>query len=104
MHGAGRDLRRGDGVDEQPRPMRDIAAGEHIGRGGLVGLRIDLDQPARRSPRRRPGCRNERSEVWPMAKITVSAAMSSICDLVEARIEPSVGVENGGAVHGAQRR
>ena len=46
MHGARGDLRRGDGVDEQARAVGDIAAGEDVGRGGLVGLAIHLDQAA----------------------------------------------------------
>ena len=83
VHGAGRDLRRGDGVDEQARAVRDIAAGEYIGRGGLVGLAIHLDEAALRFRRRRPDSRKERSEVWPMAKMMLSAGMSSTLAFVE---------------------
>ena len=46
MHGAGGNLCAGDGVDEQPRAVRDIAAGEDVGGGGLVGLAIDFDEAA----------------------------------------------------------
>ena len=46
MHRPGGDLGRRDRVDEQPRAVGHIAAGEHIGRRGLVGLRVHLDQPA----------------------------------------------------------
>ena len=38
VHRAGGDLRASDGVDEEPRAVRDIAAREDVGRGGLVGL------------------------------------------------------------------
>ena len=39
-------LPRRDGVDEQARTVGDIAAGEDVGRGGLVGFAIDFDESA----------------------------------------------------------
>jgi hypothetical protein len=46
VHGAGGDLGGGDGVNEETRPVRDVAASEDVRGGCLVGFAIDLDKAA----------------------------------------------------------
>ena len=102
VHRPRRDLRRGNGIDEQARAVRDIAAGKHVGRGRLVGLAVHLDEPALGLDAI-GRVRNDRSDDWPMAKITLSAGMSSIWVSSKTGLKRPLRVEHRRAADGPQR-
>ena len=81
--------------------MRDIAAGEDIGRRGLVGFGVDLDQAAGGFDAVLGG---EEGEVGGLADREDDAVGGDILDVrcVELRAEAAFGIEDGGALNGAE--
>jgi hypothetical protein len=83
--------------------VRDIAASEHVGRGGLVGFAIHLDEPALRL---HAIGRIEERQVGSLADGENNAVGGNVLHVgfVERRIEFPASVEDRRAAHRAQRR